>query len=88
MIHKFLLGSLAAAAFTLTACNGEESGNSVAAPSEPVKAVPAPNGGDWSTIVAESPEGGFVMGNPNAGVKLIEFGSMTCPHCRESTRPE
>ena len=23
------------------------------------------------------------MGNPNAAVKLIEYGSMTCPHCRE-----
>ena len=32
---------------------------------------------------AQTPEGGFVMGNPNAKVKLIEFGSMTCPHCAE-----
>ena len=23
------------------------------------------------------------MGNPNADVKLIEFGSLTCPHCAE-----
>ena len=23
------------------------------------------------------------MGNPNAKVKLIEFGSLTCPHCGE-----
>jgi protein-disulfide isomerase len=22
------------------------------------------------------------MGNPNAKVKLVEFGSMTCPHCK------
>ena len=49
----------------------------------PVEAVPAPNGGDWSTIVSATPEGGFVMGNPNAPVKLVEFGSMTCPHCAE-----
>jgi protein-disulfide isomerase len=45
--------------------------------------VPAPNNGDWSTIVSKSPEGGFVMGNPNAKVKLVEFGSLTCPHCAE-----
>ena len=23
------------------------------------------------------------MGNPNAAVKVVEFGSMTCPHCAE-----
>ena len=83
MIHKSILCGLVAATFALTACNGEKSGDSgVVAPGDPVKAVAAPNGGDWSTIVAQSPEGGFVMGNPAAGVKLIEFGSMTCPACR------
>jgi protein-disulfide isomerase len=45
--------------------------------------VPAPNNGDWSTVVTKSAEGGFVMGNPDAKVKLVEFGSMTCPHCAE-----
>ena len=84
MIHKPLLCGVAAAAFMVTACNTEKAGNgTTAAASGPVEAVPAPNGGDWSTIVAATPEGGFVMGNPNAAVKLVEFGSMTCPHCRE-----
>jgi protein-disulfide isomerase len=23
------------------------------------------------------------LGNPNAKVKLVEFGSLTCPHCAE-----
>lgn len=36
---------------------------------------------DWSRTVAVTPEGGFRMGNPNAPVKVIEFGSMTCPTC-------
>jgi protein-disulfide isomerase len=36
---------------------------------------------DWSLVVSPTAEGGFVMGNPDAKVKLIEFGSMTCPHC-------
>jgi hypothetical protein len=31
----------------------------------------------------ETPDGGFVMGNPNAPVKLIEYGSLTCLHCAE-----
>ena len=37
---------------------------------------------DWTRVVRPTPAGGFVMGNPNAKVKLVEFGSMTCPHCR------
>ena len=37
---------------------------------------------DWSRTVAITPEGGFRMGNPDAKVKLIEYGSLACPHCR------
>ena len=36
---------------------------------------------NWVTVVAATPEGGMRMGNPNAKVKLIEYGSRTCPHC-------
>src|SRR3954453_1348708 len=38
---------------------------------------------DWTHVVAATPAGGFVLGNPKAKVKLIEYGSLTCPHCRE-----
>lgn len=44
-------------------------------------AKPAP-GRDWSQTVAATPEGGFRMGNPTAKVKLVEYGSLACPHCR------
>jgi len=37
---------------------------------------------DWTRTVAATPEGGFRMGNPAAGVKLVEYGSLACPHCR------
>ena len=37
---------------------------------------------DWSRTVSAKADGGFVMGNPAAKVKLVEFGSLTCPHCR------
>lgn len=82
-MNKSIFCGLAVAALMLTGCGEKDGDSGIAAPSEPVKAVPAPNGGDWSTIVAQTPEGGFAMGNPAAGVKLVEFGSMTCPHCRE-----
>lgn len=37
---------------------------------------------DWTQAVVATPEGGFRMGNPAAKVKLIEYGSLACPHCR------
>lgn len=37
---------------------------------------------DWSKVVAATPEGGFRIGNPAAKVKLVEYASLTCPHCR------
>lgn len=36
---------------------------------------------DWTRTVVATPEGGFRMGNPNAPVKVVEFVSLTCPHC-------
>ena len=37
---------------------------------------------DWSRTVVATPDGGFRMGNPAAKVKLVEYGSLACPHCR------
>jgi protein-disulfide isomerase len=36
---------------------------------------------DWATVYSTSPAGGFVIGNPAAKVKLVEYLSLTCPHC-------
>lgn len=36
---------------------------------------------DWTQVVTATPEGGFLMGNPNAPVKLLEFASLQCSHC-------
>lgn len=40
-----------------------------------------PKAVDWSQTVTEAPDGTFVMGNPDAPIKLVEFASLTCPHC-------
>lgn len=37
---------------------------------------------DWTRTVAATPAGGFRIGNPNAKVKLVEYGSLACSHCR------
>lgn len=44
-------------------------------------AARAPAKVNWVDVVAATPEGGMRMGNPNAKVKLVEYGSRTCPHC-------
>ena len=74
----------ATAMFATSACNAEKSGTtSNTSSNAPIKPVAPPQGGDWTKVVTQTAEGGFLMGNPNADVKLIEYGSMTCPHCAE-----
>ena len=77
---KFLACALAVVA--IAGCNSKQGD---AATNTPVKIAPVkpPAGGDWSQVVSATPAGGFVMGNPQAKVKLVEYGSLTCPHCRE-----
>ncbi len=73
---------MAALALALAGC-GDGGGNDAAANSAaPLAQIKAPNG-DWTQTVAETPEGGFRMGNPDAPVKLVEYGSLTCGHCAE-----
>jgi len=43
----------------------------------------APAARDWTKVVVATPEGGFRMGNPAAKVKLVEYGSLSCPYCRK-----
>ena len=45
-------------------------------------AAKAGSGRDWAQTVVATPAGGFRMGNPNAKVRLVEYGSLACPHCR------
>lgn len=82
MKPNYLLVAVAAV-FASAACNAEKASESGAPAGGRVEAVKPPPGGDWSQTVAATPAGGFQMGNPNAAVKLVEFGSMTCPHCAE-----
>lgn len=44
-----------------------------------ISAAPA----DWSSSVTARPDGSFVIGNPAARVKLVEWASYTCSHCAD-----
>ncbi len=37
---------------------------------------------DWTRRVATTADGGFLVGNRAAKVKLIEYGSLSCPYCQ------
>lgn len=52
-------------------------------------ALPAIAAPDWTKTAIRTATGSYVIGNPKAKVKLVEYLSYTCPHCaafsREST---
>jgi protein-disulfide isomerase len=40
---------------------------------------------DWTNATARTPEGGLLLGNPSARVKLVAYMSLTCPECAAFT---
>ncbi|HUP68149.1 MAG TPA: thioredoxin domain-containing protein [Sphingomicrobium sp.] len=78
-----LIFACAAASVALTACNKSADQGNAPAANDTVKITTAnpPPGGTWSDVV-NATDAGFMMGNPNAKVKLIEIGSLSCPHCK------
>ena len=83
MKSLFMAGA-AAVVLTLAACGGGSGNNTagVTPPATPVTNVAAPAGSDWTQTIRET-ERGFLMGNPDAAVKLVEYASITCPHCAD-----
>ena len=74
-----LLSSLGALA--LTGCGG-----GTADPTKEqdvIEKVAAPEGKSWSQVVSFDADGGAVMGNPDAPIKLHEYGAFTCGHCAQ-----
>jgi protein-disulfide isomerase len=47
--------------------------------------VAAASAVDWTHRVTETPAGAFVLGNPAAKTRLVEYVSYTCPHCAHFT---
>ena len=83
-MKSLYLAAAAAAILASTACSAEKKHSTAGATAAPAvtASVKRPANGDWSQVVSPTQQGGFVMGNPNAKVHLVEFGSLTCPHCQ------
>jgi len=69
-------------ALGLAACGKKDNAAPVTTGTALNKVAPPP-GQAWTDVVSVTPDGGYLMGNPNAPIKLIEFASLTCPHCAE-----
>lgn len=75
-----LLALALAAPLALGAC-GDTAGTAEAPRAEAVAAVSAPEGTSWRDVATTTPENGTLVGNPDAPIKLVEYGSLTCPTC-------
>ena len=70
-----------ALAIALTGCGEATEGEGATTSGEALETVEAPDGQKWSDTVSVSEAGGYVMGNPEAPIKLVEYMSITCSHC-------
>lgn len=78
MIRKLAFATLAAPlALGLSACSNGAEGSDAGE----IDSIAPPEGQNWIDMAAKTPEGGFVIGNPDAPVKLVEFASHTCAGC-------
>ena len=76
-VRNFLACAMAAVA--LAACNkNKEQGAGTTAANETVTITQAnpPPGGTWADVVNQTADG-YMMGNPNAKVKLVEIGALS-----------
>ena len=80
MIKSLRFAFAAPIALALAACGSgaEETG---AIEGDAIAAIPAPEGTEWRSTAQMTEDGGILVGNPEAPLKLVEYGSLTCPTC-------
>ncbi len=80
--RQFLI--LAVAPLALAGCKQEAATPGSDAPQgEAIAAIAPPAGTSWTETFAKTADGGYLVGNPNAPVKLVEYGALSCSHCAE-----
>lgn len=68
---------------SMLALAGCDTGGNTTAAAKPADAVTAPAGTNWTETFSVTPDGGMLRGNPDAAIKLVEYGALTCSHCAE-----
>ncbi|MGB3379754.1 thioredoxin domain-containing protein [Allopontixanthobacter sediminis] len=76
-----LLTFAAPLALGLAACGDSATTEGEVAEGEPIADIAAPAGQSWADTATVSEYDGYVMGNPDAPVKLVEYASLTCGAC-------
>lgn len=79
-LNRTFFASLLAAPLMLAACSESETADGVAS-GQAIAAIPAPEGTSWAETVTITSEGGYLLGNPDAPLKLVEYASHTCGAC-------
>ncbi|MGE4429495.1 MAG: thioredoxin domain-containing protein [Sphingobium sp.] len=85
MKKSLALLSVACLSLALSACGGKDEATTDVPKVAAGEDVPAPAGKNWADMVVATEKGGYLMGNPDATIKVTEFGSYTCPHCADFT---
>lgn len=86
LIRRLALASFAAPlALGLAACS-DDAAESGEITGEPVAEVAAPEGQQWSQVTTLTDQGGHMIGNPDAPIQLVEYGSLTCGTCAYFTQ--
>lgn len=65
-------------ALALAACGGEADGELAG---DVIAPIAAPEGTNWTETVTVSEADGYILGNPDAPLKLVEYASHTCGGC-------
>ena len=80
-----------ALALALSACGPAEKDGLASLEGDAVAAIAPPAGQAWADTVTVTNEGGYVIGNPDAPLKLVEYASLTCGACanfaQQATEP-
>lgn len=84
MTKSFRLALAAPLALALAACGGDaadaESGTA-SLEGDAIAPIAAPEGQSWLETASKTDDGGFLIGNPDAPIKVVEYASHTCGAC-------
>ena len=81
-MRKAATSAACAIALVLAGCHSAQGNNVASTESVKYPNTAPPKGGDWTDVINATPDGGMMMGNPNAKAHLIEIASLGCPFCK------